>query len=479
MIKTPQTISLTTSPKKTFAILLIGAFMALLDVTIVNVALPSIEHGINVSTSTLVWIVSGYALTFGLVLILSGRLGDRFGHKWTFLVGLSVFTLASLSCSLAQNSSDIIVSRLVQGIGAGFFSPAITSFIQILFTGKERSKAFGVYGAIVGLSTALGPLIGGLLIQAGGIHWGWRLVFLVNLPIGIITVPLAFLMLPETSDLGQKHNFDFIGLAILTIGLLLLLVPLVDGQSAGWPLWSFICLILAIPSFFLLWIWESHLDQLSKEPLITTRLLKQLHFAGGSLLAIVYFAAFTSIFFILSVLWQDGLNRSALTTGFMIVPFALGSMISASQSHKASAKLGRWVLVIGCFLVALGLFSLDIILHFHNTNIKAGYIALPLVIAGIGNGLVIAPNQDFVLKSVKPNEIGSASGLLTTSQRVGTALGIAAIGTVFFSSIHINSNHDLAQVFSHGDQVALIADTGLAITALVLVFLLPKKIPTE
>jgi EmrB/QacA subfamily drug resistance transporter len=466
------------NPWTIFAIILIGGFMALIDVTIVNVALPSIQHGIHTSSSTLEWIVSGYALTFGLVLILSGRIGDTVGHRWTFLTGLIIFTLASLSCSLAQNSTEIIISRLVQGIGAGTFSPAIISFIQILFEGKERSKAFGIYGAVIGLSTALGPLIGGILIQLGGAHEGWRLVFLVNVPIGVIAVSTAFKMLPHDEKAKERrhHNFDPIGIALLTAGLLLILIPLLDGQQAGWPLWTYISLIAAAPVLVSLWFWESRLANQGKEPLIATYLLKRLSFAGGSILALVYFAAFTSIFFILSILWQEGFNHNPLATGLMIVPFAIGSMVAASQSDKVSARLGRWVLVIGCLLVAIGLALLEVTLRHGGINLSAWKLTAPLLIAGIGNGLFIAPNQDFILKSVDRQNVGSASGILATSQRLGSSIGIAAIGTVFFSSIHIKHQpHAVAHAFLSGAQVALVVNLGLALLALVLVFILPKK----
>jgi EmrB/QacA subfamily drug resistance transporter len=462
---------------KILAILLIGAFMALLDVTIVNVALPSLQHGIHAGSSTLEWVVSGYALAFGLVLILSGRIGDNIGHRWTFLTGLTIFTMASLSCSLAQNSTEIIISRLIQGMGAGAFVPAITSFIQILFTGKDRSKAFGMYGAIVGLSTALGPLFGGLLIQGGGAHLGWRLVFLVNVPIGVVALPLAMRLLPhdEARANRRSHNLDPVGISLLSAGLLLLLIPLVEGQQVGWPLWTYLCMIAAVPVFIGLWFWEVHLEKEDKEPLIATYLLRELSFAGGSLLALVYFASFTSIFFILSIFWQEGLARSALATGLMIVPFAIGSMIAASQSDKISIRIGRWILVIGCALMAIGLSLVELLLHRGGVTISALTLTAPLFIAGIGNGLFIAPNQDFILKSVKRQDAGSASGIVATAQRIGTAVGIAAIGTIFFSSIKITRQPQaIAHAFSHGAQIALLVNISLSICALILVFSLPK-----
>lgn len=457
------------------AILLVGAFMALLDVTIVNVALPSIQHGIHAGDTTLEWVVSGYALSLGLLLIPAGRVGDNIGHRKTFLIGLAIFTLASLTCSLAQNSGEIIASRVIQGMGAGIFTPAITSFIQLLFHGKDRSKAFSIFGAVIGLSTALGPLVGGLLVQGGGAHWGWRLVFLVNVPIGVILFPLAYKMLPREVAARREHNVDPIGIGLLSAGLLLLLIPLIEGQQQGWPLWTYISFVAALPVFAGLWIWDNRLDARGKEPLLATHLLREASFAAGSLLALVYFAAFTSIFFTLSIFWQEGLARDALATGVMIVPFAIGSMVAASQSDKLSRRMGRWVLVLGCSLVAIGLALVLLVLHQGGATISAWDLTLPLLIAGIGNGLFIAPNQDFILASVPGRDAGSASGMLATAQRVGSALGIAAVGTTLFSSIHVKPGPDaVAIAFSHASQLATIVNVALVVVAVALVFILPK-----
>jgi EmrB/QacA subfamily drug resistance transporter len=465
------------SPWGILAILLVGVFMALLDVTIVNVALPSIQHGLHTGTSTLEWVVSGYALTLGLTLIPAGRVGDNIGHRWTFLTGLALFTLASLTCSLAHNPAEIVTSRLVQGVGAGIFQPAVTSFIQLLFTGKDRSKAFSLFGAIIGLSTALGPLLGGLLVQAGGAHWGWRLVFLVNVPIGAVILPMAFRMLPhDERKVSGKHSVDPVGIGLLSAGLLLLLVPLIEGQQLGWPHWTFISFIVSVPVLAALWIWETRLERRGKEALLATRLLRQKSFAAGSLLALVYFAAFTSLFFTLSIFWQEGLGRGALATGLAVLSFSIGSMVAASQSDKVSARIGRGVLVMGCVLMAIGLSLVLLVLHRGGATISAWALAGPLLISGIGNGLFIAPNQDFILASVPRQDAGSASGMVATAQRVGSALGIAAVGTTLFSNIHIRPETDaLAKAFSRGAQTATIVNVALVLVAVALVFTLPKK----
>ena len=222
------------------SIVLVGAFMALLDTTIVNVALPSIRTGLHASSASLEWIVSGYALAYGLALVPGGRAGDRFGHKRLFLIGLTIFTLASVACGLSHSQAQIVVARIVQGLGAGLFFPSISATIQHSFTGPARSKAFGVLGAVIGVSTAIGPLLGGLIIAGVGAHDGWRWVFLVNLFIGAVAIPMAAWRLPKAVS-HVRRGFDPVGLALLTGGLLLLLIPLVEGEQDGWPAWTWIC----------------------------------------------------------------------------------------------------------------------------------------------------------------------------------------------------------------------------------------------
>jgi len=459
------------------SIVLVGAFMALLDTTIVNVALPSIRTGLHTSSASLEWIVAGYALAYGLALVPAGRAGDRFGHKPLFLLGLSVFTLASVGCGIAQDPAEIVVARIVQGLGAGLFYPAISATIQLSFTGRQRSKAFGVLGATIGVSTALGPLLGGLIIAAAGARDGWRWVFLVNLFIGAVTIPLAAWLLPR-SPAHARRGFDPAGLALLTAGLLLLLVPLVEGETAGWPAWCWACFAGCLAAFALLAAWEVRTERRGGDPLLKPGLVRQMSFAAGAVFAIVYFAGFASVFFTLSILWQEGLGHSALITGLVIAPFSVGSLIAAAQSDKLSARLGRMVLVTGCLLVIAGLALATLVVHLTAPGISGWYLVAPLFVAGLGNGMTIAPNQDFVLASVPRREAGTASGVLGTAQRIGTALGIAIIGTVLFGTLQIHPGPAaVATGFARSAQLALLTNVGFVVLALILVLALPRRIP--
>ena len=459
------------------SIVLVGAFMALLDVTIVNVALPSIRTGLHASSASLEWIVSGYALSYGLALVPGGRAGDRFGPKRLFLTGLTLFTLASVGCGIAQDQGQLVAARIVQGLGAGLFFPAIGATIQHTFTGPARSRAFGLLGAVIGVSTAIGPLLGGVIIAAAGASDGWRWVFLVNLFVGAVAIPLAAWRLP-TATAHTRRGFDPVGLGLLTGGLLLLLIPLVQGRQDGWPAWTWISFGGCVIVFAALAAWERRADRHGGDPLLKPALLRQTSFSAGAIFAIAFFGGFSSIFFTLSILWQVGLGHSALATGLVTASFSVGELITAANSDKLSARLGRRVLVLGCTMVLTGLGLTIVVIHLTAPAIDGWDLAGPLLLAGLGTGMTIAPNQDFVLATVPRQEAGTASGILGTSQRLGTSIGIALIGTVLFGSLHVVPGPSaVARAFSHSAQLALLANLGLMALALILVLALPRDIP--
>ncbi len=499
------------SPRRAWlalSVLLIGMFMSLLDATIVNVALPTIKTSFDANEATLSWIISGYALAFGLALIPAGRVGDRFGHKWVFFTGLALFTVASLACGLAADSTQLIIARIVQGLAGGIYLPAVTAFIQILFKGKVRGKAFAIMGAVIGVSSALGPIVGGLLIEAFGEKNGWRYVFDVNVPIGIIALVAAVFLLPKGSALDAKASggIDFVGLTLLAGGLVAILVPLIEGQTVGWKPWTYISLVGGALLIVLFALWELWYTKRGKSPLVPPHLFSHPAFTGGTILALVYFAAFTSIFFSISILWQTGLGHSALESGLVSIPFAVGSIIGSSQSNRLTARLGRSVLVLGVALVAIGLG----VVCFQFFTIAAADLnnwdlLLPLLVAGIGSGFFIAPNAQFIVATVDSQEAGAASGVIGTMQRLGSAIGIAVIGSVFFGTLTVASptaaqiatagrengaagtaavkaaiaeiaTNNVAVGFLHSAAMAMAVSAAFALIAFFLVFALPKRV---
>jgi EmrB/QacA subfamily drug resistance transporter len=462
------------------AVVLVGSFMAVLDTTIVNVALPSIAQGIKASSDALEWVVSGYALTFGLALVPAGRLGDRLGYKQMFLAGLTVFTLASVACGLSQNPAQLIVSRLVQGLGAGIYFPAISATIQRQFSGDARSRAFGYLGGVVGISTALGPLIGGVLIQFTGMSDGWRWVFGVNLFIGVAGIAVAAKVLPRRHE-PEEHDLDITGSVLLTAVLLLVLIPLVDGRVSGWPLWSWITLAASVPAATILVAWELRLDRRGGEPVLQVHLLRHRSFALGQALALLYFAGFTSLFFTLSILWQQGLGRSALQTGLLMLPFAVASLSTASNSYRFSTRFGRKTVQAGIGAMFTGLALVLLVLHLTAPRPDVWALIGPLFLAGLGNGLVIAPNQDFVLGSVPKGQAGTAGGALITAQRIGAAIGIAVIGTALFGSGSggQSGSAKLMPSLTHTAQTATVVNLAFVLAAWLCSFGLPRTLGAE
>lgn len=460
------------------AVLILGVAMGMLDTTIVNVALPTIRTSIDASESTLSWIISGYALAYGLVLIPAGRIGDRIGHKWVFVVGLTGFTLASLACGISQDGIALVVARVAQGLFGGIFFPAVTALIQLMFTGRDRGKAFAIMGASIGVSTALGPIVGGLLIQWLGDADGWRSVFFVNLPLGVIAVVAALLVLPAGAAGRTGGGVDGIGFVLLAGALVAILVPLIGGQDLDWPLWTWLCLALGALLVLAFALWEVGVARRGQiDPLVPPHLFSHPAFTGGVVLALVYFAAFTSIFFTISILWQTGLGHTALESGLVAVPFALGSIVGASQSDRLAERLGRTVLVIGTAMVAVGLSAVWFVLHtVAAADLTHWQLVAPLAIAGIGSGLSIAPNAQFIVATVDRAEAGAASGVIGTMQRVGSAIGIAVIGSVLFGTLDIAGPDDVAPAFVTSASHAMAVSAIFAVVAFALVFVLPKTV---
>ncbi|MFG1683623.1 MFS transporter [Nonomuraea sp. NPDC049269] len=442
---------------RALGVCLVSAFMAGLDVSIVNVALPSIRAGLRASEDGLQWTVSGYALTFGLLLVPAGRLGDARSRRAIFMVGVALFTVASAACGFAPSMSVLLVSRLVQGMAAGILNPQVSGLIQQMFRGSERGRAFGALGATIGVSTALGPLIGGALVSAFGPEQGWRWVFLVNLPIGIALLPLAykFLPAPHPGLPRRQESLDPVGVLLLGTGVAALLLPFI--QQHQWPgstKWLLLPAALLVLVGFV--IWER---TYRKEPLVDLGLFAKRSYSLGTAIALFYFAGFTGIFFIFTLYLQSGLGYSALLAGMSISPFALGSAGASVAGGRLVSRAGRRLVAIGLVAVLAGLGATMVATMLVPGAGVGAATALPLLVAGMGSGLVISPNQAISLSEVPPEQGGSAAGVLQTGQRLGSAIGIAAAGSVFFGAL----GQGWPTAFRHGlGVVALFVSIALA-----------------
>ncbi|MBO4210640.1 MFS transporter [Micromonospora echinofusca] len=406
--------------------------MGLLDVSIVNVAVPSIERALGATPSDLAWVLSGYALTFGLTLVPAGRFGDARGRRTVFVVGLALFTVTSAAAGLAGSPTWLVVTRLLQGAAAGLVSPQVTGLIQQMFAPAERGRPFGLLGATIGLSTAVGPLLGGTLIRLGGVEHGWRWVFFVNVPVGLVTVFLGWRFVPAGGGTGAR-SLDPVGVLLLGAGVLALLLPLVQREQ--WPgarKWLLVPVGLAALAAFA-W-WERRYARRG-EPLFDLALFRIRSYALGSLVALVYFAGFTAIFFVFTLYLQAGLGYDALTAGLAITPFALGSAAASALGGRLVNRYGRSLVTVGLCLAAAGLVVVALLGAARPGAGLPWLLAAPLAVAGLGSGLVITPNQTLTLAEVPVPQAGGAAGMLQTGQRLGAAAGIAAVGAVFFGTL--------------------------------------------
>jgi len=421
-------------PHVVLAIVLTAVFVQLLDVSIVNVAVPSIQSDLGASFSAVQLVLSGYQLAFACTLITAARLGDIHGRKRLFMTGMLVFTVASALCGLAPGATTLVLARVLQGFGSGLMFPQVLAVIQVTFTPRERGRAFGVLGATIGLATILGPLVGGVLIQADLFGTNWRMIFLVNIPVGLAALVLAAREVPE-SRAPDAPRLDLPGAALVSAGLFLLVYPLTEGRTRGWPLWLVGMLAAALPVLAAFVALQRRKTSYDADPLVLMTLFGNRSFRAGVLLSTVFFLGVAPFFFAFSLYLQVGLGFDALHAGLTTFPFAIGSGLASAWSDRIARRLGRDVLSIGCGLLAASVATLILVLHVAGTGLHSWQVTPVLVVAGLGLGLFIAPLTTLVLAGVQGREAGSASGVLSTVQQVGGALGVAVLGVVLFGLV--------------------------------------------
>ncbi len=416
-------------------------FITMLDVSIVNVALPSIERSLEASASQLQLIVAGYTLAFGLVLVPAGRLGDARGRRSLFMVGLVAFALTSLGAGLAPSDELLAVARLLQGASAGLLNPQVVGTIQQLFTGFERGRAFGLFGATIGVSTAIGPLLGGLIIQLAGAEHGWRWVFIVNVPVVAVVLPMAMRWLPRRAGPvvaardGARPLLDVVGLALVALVTVAVMIPFVTttgaGDSAARWWWLVPAALLAVA----LVLWERRYQARTGAAVLDPRVLTQPAFRNGALLGMAYFAGFTSVFLVVTLFLQQVVGLTPLQAGLVGLPFAVASAIGSQQSGRLVATHGRQVVVVGIVLVLVGLIATDLVIRHVDSSVVGWAVAGTQLVAGAGSGLVIAPNQTLTLAHVPVGRAGVAGSMLQVGQRVGSALGVAVALSTYYAAL--------------------------------------------
>ncbi len=456
------------SPSKWVALALLAAaqFVVILDASIVNVALPSIGADLNFSQDDLSWVVNAYVLVFGGFLLLGGRMADLLGRRRLFMAGLIIFALASLAGGLAESSTQLIIARAIQGLGAALLSPAALSLVTVLFEeGSERNKAMGVWGAVAGSGGAVGVLLGGMLTE-----WaGWEWVLFVNVPVGLAAAALAPRLLPESRTEGVRH-FDFAGAFSVTAGLSLLVYTLVDANNAGWASLQTLGLgglSLALIGAFYVIERRSHAPLMPFPGIFRIRTI-----TGINVSAVLIAAALFSMFFFISLYMQQVLGFSALEAGLAYLPLAAGIIFAAGGSAPLVTRFGfKPVLVTGLFVTAAGLLWFS---QVSPGGTFVGDILFPSLLAAVGLGLAFVSMTVAAVSGVEPHEAGLASGLINTSQQIGGALGLAILATIANSRTDdaIAAGQAVPSALTEGFQAAFLVGAGFAIAGAILAVVL-------
>ncbi|MEU2869194.1 MFS transporter [Streptomyces olivoreticuli] len=458
------------------AVVMTASFMDLVDVTIVNIAMPSIQRDIGASFSVLQWLSEGYALAFAIGLITGGRLGDIYGRKRMFLLGMGGFTLASMLCGIVSDPQLLVAARVLQGLMAAMMVPQVLSIIHVTFPAHERGKVFGMFGAIVGLGAVSGPLLGALLTQWNLFGLEWRPIFLINLPVGIAGLLLGRRFIIE-SKAPRALKLDLVGVALASAGLLMLLYPLTQGREHDWPVWGFVSMALSVPMFVAFVLYERHKSAKDGSPLVELSLFKVKSFAAGIGVQLT-FGLTSGIFFLVWTLYmQIGLGWSALRAGLTGVPFSLAVSAAAGMSvQKLVPRFGRKVLQAGALVMAAGVLTYIWEADRYGAGIKPWQMALPLVVMGVGMGLIVAPITDAVLSEVPRDHAGSASGLINTTQQLGNAIGLGLVSVAFFGVVDKADprQRPVADIFGEAFTHSLWWVAGGLVLVFGLMFLLPR-----
>ncbi|AUY50971.1 MFS transporter [Streptomyces sp. CB01881] len=444
-------------------VVLTATFMTALDVFVVNVAVPSVQADLGAGPAAVQWVIAGFSLALAAGLVTAGRLGDRYGRRRVFALGLALFTLASAGCGLAPTAAALVGARVAQGLAAALMGPQVLAILRTAFSGAAQARAFAMYGLTMGVGAVFGQLIGGVLIRADLFGLDWRSCFLINLPVGLAALAMVRRCLPE-SRAPQRPGLDPVGVLLVTVALTGLVLPLIQGREQGWPLWTWLCLAgsVALLAAFAV---HQHRTSATGSPLVDTRLFRTRSFAAGLLAQLAFWLGQSSFFLVLALYLQPGRGLDALGAGLVFTAIGVGYLITSTTAHRVAARLGRQAVALGGLLMAAGLGLLGLAVHAAGATGSVWWLAPGLFVDGLGMGLVIAPVTSVVLAGVEPQLAGSAAGVVATVQQVAGSLGIALIGIVYYGAA------DPAAAF--GRSVAVLAVLELLLVGLVQ--LLPRR----
>ncbi|HET7431754.1 MAG TPA: MFS transporter [Nocardioides sp.] len=452
-------------------VLIFASFMDLLDATIVNVALPSIRTDLDASGAQLEWVVGGYLLAFAVLMITGGRLGDIVGRRRMFVTGVVGFTVGSALACVAPTIGVLLVARVVQGGFAAMMVPQVLSSVQALYAPRERAAMFGVIGAVSGMSAVVGPLLGGWLVSSDAFGIGWRSIFLINLPVGLVLVVLALRWVPDTRS-EQPPRLDPVGLVLATVGLLGVVYALVEGRSADWAgwIWGVGAAGVAVLAAFV--VQQVRRERRTGSALLPMRLFSDRGFSAGLVTQGAFQGSLAGFALVLTVYAQTGLGWSAIHAGLTLLPFSLGAFVGTAVSVPLGTRLGKVVMVTGAGLQSAATVWVLATVRARGDALTTWSLVPALAVAGVGLGLLVVPLVDVALATIPVGEAGAASGAYGTVQQVGAALGVAVIGTVFFSVV--GTAYDAGSLRSGLVAACWVAAGGYALAALASL-LLPSR----
>jgi EmrB/QacA subfamily drug resistance transporter len=430
-----------TNRQRTIALVIVAlAFvMDLLDTTIVNMAIPSIQADLGASYSAIQWLTAGYSLAFAVLLITGGRLGDIIGYKKMFLIGIAGFTATSLLCGFAWNIEVLVAARLLQGATAALMVPQVLSLMQVMYKPKERGVVLGIFGALAGVAASLGPVIGGLLIQADIAALDWRPIFLINIPVGIFAFFGAIRFLPGGKS-PHPLKLDVIGTALIIAALGLLIFPLIQGRELDWPFWIFAMMASSIPVFIGFWLWQLRKNKIDQSPLVITKLFTSKTFSVGIIANLVFQMVMIGFFFTFTLILQIGLGYEVLQAALTGIPISVGISVSIGFiAQKLTPLIGRYTMSLGTIVMAIGLAIILWVFSTYSLDTQPYQLIAGLLITGVGMGLVLGLVFSVTLKDVDTKNAGSASGTLNAVQQLGGAIGVALVGVIFFGQLSLNA----------------------------------------
>ena len=457
-------------PRRWFAlpVLLTGAFLPILDFNVVNLALPAIRDDLGASSSEVQFVISAYAATYAVFLITGGRLGDLFGRRQMFILGVAGFTIASLLCGIAWSPAILVAGRILQGFTATMMAPQVLASIRVLFPPEEQGRALGLYGATFGLANICGQILGGVLVSSHPYGFAWQAIFLINLPIGLVAFAGGLLFLSDSRP-PQAQKLDIGGVVLLSLTLGLLVYPLVEGREIGWPAWI-VAMLVASPFALMAFVrFEAGLSRRGGDPLVALYLLRNGAFVIGLLMALAFYML-SSFYLTFAVYLQNGLHETPLAAGLATLPFATGFFVSSLMSSHVMQWFGVRALTLGFALQVLG-FGIVMLVA---SNILPNALTIGLICAGLGFGTVMPSVIKAVIGSIDQRHAGLASGIMISTFQIGAALGVAVIGGAFYSTLGARQD---TEAYAHAFALALGCNVALLAFAALLSLWLPGEQP--